>query len=167
MPDSIKVKVLGLKELEDKLVRTIPAKAQTKVLRRALRIASRPMLNSARSKARRGKSNSLAIAMSVWNVRQGQRRRTAASIEVGPRRNNKRALVAYYNFYKGKTPTPQQLINGIRHGHLVEWGTKGTPAHPFMRPAMDAHGQEVIRNFGRILGREIEKEAAKGVAKKR
>ncbi len=163
MADKIKVKVLGLRELERKLTQQIPKKAQAKVVNRALRKAAKPMVQTARLRARRGKSNALSIAMSIWQVKKRTKLRNFGSVEFGPRRNNKRAIAAYWDFYAARTPTASDIINGIRHGHLVEWGTKTTPAHPFMRPALDAHGRQTIADFGKILGREIEKEAARGV----
>lgn len=165
MADAIKVKVDGLKQIEDKLLRLIPKKAQQKVLRRGLRKAGNPMLQHLRAGARRGKSNSLSIAMRVWNVKKGQTRITAASVEMGPKRSDKRAIAAYWSFYTGQTPTPAQFLNGIRHGHLVEWGTKHSPAKPFMRPGFDANARTLIARFQKIMGKEIELEAAKGVTR--
>jgi len=48
-----------------------------------------------------------------------------------------------------------------RRAHLTEYGTKHAKAQPFMRPALDAKGPEAIKKAGEIMGRAVEREAAK------
>ena len=42
------------------------------------------------------------------------------------------------------------------YGRLVEMGTRYAAAHPFMRPAMDAKGNDAISAFQRTLGGGID-----------
>jgi len=161
----VDVQVRGLKELTETLTRVLPAKVQQKAVATALRKAAGPMVRAARASYKaNARSGSLAAAMAIWRNRKGERRRgstTFASVELGPRRSNKRALVKYYSYYRGK-PTPAQLRLGIRHGHLIEFGTKrGTPAYRILTRAFDAHGRKAIDAFGAELGKAIEKEAAR------
>lgn len=48
-----------------------------------------------------------------------------------------------------------------RRAHLTEFGTSKASARPFMRPAFAAKTAEALRRIGRVLGRGIEREAAK------
>lgn len=41
-------------------------------------------------------------------------------------------------------------------GRFQEFGTRRHPAHPFLRPALDAKGQEAIRIVGESVGRKLD-----------
>lgn len=45
------------------------------------------------------------------------------------------------------------------YGHMVEFGTSHSAAHPFMRPALDNSREEVRRAMGHSLWAEIKKAA--------
>ena len=159
------VTVTGLKELEKKLLRDVPAKAQGRVMARALKRSARPLVRVAKSLAYRGDSSgALSLAITQWTERKSLtlKRGYFVTVYAGPKRNNKRVLARYYKFYK-RRPTSAQISGGVRHGHLVEFGARGLPKHPFMAPALSSQGKAVIGRFGKILGEEIEKEAKKGV----
>ena len=164
---SLTVKVSGLREVNDFLTRELPAKVAATAIAQALRMAAKPIRDAARSNAvALGGSGALALAISAWrtkkNVKVGTD--TAASVEVGPRRGNKAALARYYAFY-GKKPTPKMLQGGIRHGHLVEWGTKRTAPRRFMQRAFDAQAQNGVAIFEREIGAVVEKAALNYAAK--
>ena len=40
------------------------------------------------------------------------------------------------------------VVAGSPHAHLVEYGHKNAPAHPFLRPALDKNIAEAKRLFG-------------------
>lgn len=161
----VDIKVEGLQHLQDLLTTQLPAKAQTKVMVRALKKAGRPMVTTVRG-AYRGLSGSgaLAQATTMWQRKKGTLgRNTFASVEIGPKRGNKSALAKYYSHYR-KRATPKSLIAGIRHGHLVEFGFthrggKAVAGKNILGAAMDKHGRSAITEFGAILGAEIEREA--------
>jgi HK97 gp10 family phage protein len=48
---------------------------------------------------------------------------------------------------------------------FAEWGTARQPARPFMRPAWDVHGQEILRGLGAAVWVRLAA-AAKRLAKK-
>lgn len=156
------VRVEGLEHV-NRALRQLSIQAQQRALARALSQAARPIRDAARSNAQKiAGSGALAMAVSTWRNRKGERARgtnTFASVEVGPRRSNKRALAAYYSFYKGRTPSPRQLQLGIRHGHLVEFGTKRTPARRWLTAAFDSQGTQAIERFRQVVGPAIEREA--------
>lgn len=159
----VTVEITGLRELRETLTRSLPAKVQRKAVASALRNAAQPMVKAAKASYRAlGGSGSLAVATGVWRNRKAERKGSAltfASIEVGPRRSNRRALATYYAHYRGRTPTPHQLSLGIRHGHLVEWGTTHSAARRIMTRVFDTHARAAVERFGGELARAIEKEA--------
>lgn len=53
----------------------------------------------------------------------------------------------------------------VFYGKFLEFGTVKMPAKPFMKPEFDAHAQEVLANFGKELGEEIEKVARRAKVK--
>ena len=163
----VDVKVEGLQHLQKLLTEALPAKAQTKVMARALKRAARPMVDSARAGYRAiGGSGALAQATSAWQRKRGALRGdTVASVEVGPRRSNRAALAKYYAHYR-KRANSRTLMAGIRHGHLVEWGFQhpggaAIPGKGILGAAYDRHAQAAVSGFGAIMGEEIEKEAAR------
>ncbi len=169
MAIDISVKVLGLREVTKTLTKKLPPKARGKVVARAMRIAARAMVRTAKSAASRGKSGSLTASTSIWQDKKRSKgdRGTFVRLHLGPRRSNKAAILKYWTFYTGRTARPEDIASGIRHGHLVEFGvpSKGIPARPFLRPAFDRHGREFIKSFGKIMALEINKEATKQARK--
>jgi HK97 gp10 family phage protein len=159
----INIEVLGLKHLEDVLLRQIPAEARQGVMVGALKEAAKPIVAAAKQgySALDG-SGSLAIATSTWRSRRAERHGNHfASVEVGPRRSNRKALAAYYVYY-GRKLTPRALNNGIRHAHLVEWGTaRGMRAHRVMTRAFDSQAPAAVKSFTSILGKRIERATAR------
>jgi HK97 gp10 family phage protein len=154
------IRVDGLREVQKLLVEQLPARARTRVLARALRAGAVPMRDAARiNAAGLGGSGALAKSMGIW-TRKRSGRDTAASVEIGPRRSSKAALARYFSYY-GKKPTPKQMAAGLRHGHLVEWGTRRTPPRRFMQRAFDAHAERAVEIFRRDIGGFIEREAIK------
>jgi hypothetical protein len=156
---SLTVKVLGLKDVEQFLARELPGKMGARTIARGLRLAAKPMRDAARANAAGlGGSGALALATTVWSARPTKGGNTVASVEIGPRRNSKAALVRYYAYY-GKKPTPRMLRNGIRHGHLVEWGAKRTAPRRFMQRAFDATVHDSVAIFQRDIGALAERTA--------
>jgi len=47
------------------------------------------------------------------------------------------------------------------YGRIVEFGTSGRAAHPYMRPAYDRKGHETIRAVEKYMLKRIDKELAK------
>lgn len=157
----MQVRVDGLRDVERLLTEQLPERVRATVIARALREAAKPMLAAAKANAASlGGSGALALSMGIRRQRKGVRGNTVASVYIGPIRGNKAALARYFAYY-GKRPTPKQLRSGIRHGHLVEWGTRRTPARRFMQRAFDAHARDAVRIFGKDIGGFIEREAAK------
>jgi hypothetical protein len=150
--------IKGLENVEQLLGKTgLQAKTKKQVVQRALIKAARPLVNVAASRFRRlGGSNSLATSMKAYRVRKGGSRRTFASVEVGPKRGDKRALAAYFRHY-GKTPTPRRLQLGIRHGHLVEFGSENNEvARRILENTARSQFRNVVNGFNKNIGKEID-----------
>jgi len=169
----VDVEVDGLAHLRDVLVNELPKKAQTRVMVRALKTAGRPMVKQIKSAYRAlGGSGSLAQASTIWQRKKGASNRdTFASVELGPKRSNKKALARYYAYYKKKAST-KALMGGVRHGHLVEFGYthkggKTVAGKGILGAAFDQHGKQAVTEFGRILGTAIEKEAERLAGKQK
>jgi hypothetical protein len=135
------VELKGLEDALRTMERAFPndAKIQQQLLHGAMGGSARKsLLPFAKQLAQRGDSSgSLSEALKV-RVRPKRRRSgVAGGMEITPVRYDKKAIAKYIQHYyaaKGKN-IPLGGIDGIRHGHLVEFGTKHHPAYPFLWPA--------------------------------
>lgn len=133
-----------------------------KANRQAMLRAIQPMVRAAQLNALKiAKSGSLAIAMGARYKRElsratlfGKQVVEAAVVSVGPIRRDSAARAAYTVYYHRS-----RLVTGIRHGHLVEYGTKHSPAMPFLRPAFDSRAAAVVRGYGLELRTAIDRVA--------
>jgi HK97 gp10 family phage protein len=41
---------------------------------------------------------------------------------------------------------------GLTYGHLIEYGTRGRPAQPYLRPAIEAYADEFVRAIAAAVG---------------
>lgn len=158
------VQIQGLQHLERLLTQTLPKTVQQSVVAGALREAARPIVAAAKAGYRGlGGSGSLAQATTAWRNRKAERRGGHfASVEVGPRRGDRKALALYYAYYRSRKGVAVKTLRaGIRHGHLVEWGTKRATGRRIMTKAFDTMGPQAVSQFRRILGERIEKAAAR------
>lgn len=165
--EAVSMNVKGLQELRRTMEEKLPKQVQSNVMAAALKEAGRPMKNAAKANARRGRSGALAQAITFWNEKKKVRDKKGkfARVHLGPKRSLRGAIKKYYAYYGRKNVSIAALKNGIRHGHLVEFGTSKMAARPFLRPAQAAHDKKLIQVFGRILGEKIEKAAEKEAQK--
>jgi HK97 gp10 family phage protein len=145
----IRMELHGAKELEAAL-RELPFRVAKSALRRSLTKASKVMLEAAQANAPTPRLRVRMVASSTLSRRQRAQARTTRATS-GP---------YVVTAYVGEKP--------MRHAHLVELGSgprysrktgayRGVmPAQPYLRPAFDATAQQVIAEFGRVLGQEIE-----------
>jgi hypothetical protein len=166
----VNLRIEGLQAL-DKTLSQLPHNIQRNVIRRALRRAAKPIVTRAKQKyGSIERSGALAESVAAYGSKIPLRKKdgtpTAARIGIGPKRSNKKAIAKYYRHYYKKTATPSQLINGIRHGHLVEFGFSHeggksiTPRH-ILANILQAKGTAAVRLFRTHLGREVDKEVVK------
>jgi len=173
------VKITGLKEAMKAMQAAFPKnpKQQRGLLNSAMRAAAKgTMLSTAKSLALRGDgSGALSESLGI-RVQSRAKMRTkalvAAGIELVPIRDNAKAMALYINHYytaRGKTTPAKVVASGIRHGHLVEFGTVKTSARPFLWPAAQAGSAGYITKFSAVLKKKTEaavRRRAKKAAKK-
>jgi hypothetical protein len=171
MAKEFNMEVKGLKELEDLLVRELPAAMSRGVLLRALHGAAKPVI--ARTKVtgvgvRGGRSGALRLAMGTIATRFGAaahhqlNQKAAAAIAGGPLSGQgSKPLLAwarYKQYYrKGRIAVKRGApIGQIRHGHFVEFGFKpkgGTkvPGTHFLEKAVSLMAPTSARIFRKDL----------------
>lgn len=138
MPGNVTIKLEGLKGVEDALMKVKGATAKNKV-RKVLRQAGEPVARAARG---------------MVSVDEGDLRE---SIDVSPvltrsqRRQHKKGYFADVEVHIG----PSGLVQGITE----EFGTYKQAADPFMRPAWEAHADNVLDDIGAGLWVEVQKKA--------
>ena len=136
-------RIHGLEEAMENLADAFPrdARQQRAVLNSAMRKSAKPtILAEAKQRALSG-DGSGALSESL-GIRAISRRRTmtarrVAGVEIAPIRHNRKAMMMYINHYytaRGRTPPMGIIFSGIRHGHLVEFGTAHSDARPFLWP---------------------------------
>lgn len=152
-----KVRIEGARELEGVLKKLGPRVAK-KVVLGALRSGG----NIIRREAKRlvpVESGELRDSIIVASERQ--RKRTTGNVVIGPRKGvNYGHLVEF-----GTAPHTITVKDAKSLGESGQFGTvvhhPGAVAHPFLRPAFDAKGDEALNKVGEMLGRGVEREALK------
>lgn len=142
---AIEFKIEGLDELESRLER-IGKKVGSKFLRQALSKAATPVVRAAKQKA---PVDSGALRQSIGKSTQKGRGKNVASVAIGPKKGNARAL-ALANSKRSKP------IRGIFYAHIVELGYGRQPPQPFLRPALDETANTSVEIFGNDLKVKIE-----------
>lgn len=168
---NLDIQVDGLKHLEEAL-KAISLQAQRKVMSGALKDSARPMVRAAKSAYRGlGGSGALAQSMGAWQSRKrGRGSQTFVSIEVGPKRSNYAALARYYAYYRKGRGSAKGIRDGIRHGHLVEFGFqhrggRAVGGRRILSGIVQQGGPAAVQEFGRFLGKRIEREAQRQAAR--
>ncbi len=141
-------KIQGAREL-DKVLQKLPRKMGEKALRSALMSASKPMLDEMKRRAP-VRGSGLAKRFRV-GAKKG---RLPGFLRASIRR---RAI-------KSKDRLAVTVLVGafrVFYAQMVEFGTKHSPARPFVRPAFDGNAVGAIGTIGKKLGEQIEKETLK------
>jgi HK97 gp10 family phage protein len=125
----------GGKELE-KVLRSMDAKTSRKFAIKAMRAGAKPIVAAARANAPVN-SGRLRRAISV----KAKPKSEGVGIEIGVKR--------------GKESNDPK---GAWYAHLVEFGTKFMPAHPFLTPAVDSERANFLKEMGVSLWKQIKRE---------
>lgn len=161
------VRIKGLKEAMRAMEKAFPKNADK----------ARSLLNQTMSGAARksilpiAKANALigdgsgalseSLAMRAVGKSRVRRKGAAASVQVTPVRYNPKAIAMYTaHYYAGQKMQIGRLkldrvAEGIRHGHLVEFGTRHHGAFPFLYPALKSGRSGYIKFFAATLERKI------------
>jgi len=175
------VKIEGLDEAMKAMLAAFPAdpKKQRQLVNGAMRAsAARTILPVAKSMSLAGDgSGALSEALGIRNQSRKKlaMKQGAAGVEVVPVRSNRKAMMMYIAHYytgRGINPPAEMITSGIRHGHLVEFGTGPRersgpmPARPFLWPAGSSQAAPYKSRFAGDMKKKIEA-AVKREAKKR
>lgn len=116
MPNSVVFEIRGAKELEQTL-RELGPQISVRLGDKGLKAGARVIVKEAKRLAPR---------------KTGRLRRSITAV-------------------KGLSKTDERVVRiglkppGRRYGHLVEFGTRRAPAHPYLRPALDGKAQEALK----------------------
>lgn len=154
-------KVHGVKSVMKTLRAAFPknAEQQRRLLNQAMSGSARgSILPIAKALALIGDGSgalSESLAPRAVSKSRAMRKGAAASVQITPVRYNKKAMAMYSAFYFGRGTHVTRLAEGIRHGHLVEFGTKHSAAYPFLYPALKSGRAGYINIFAETLEKKI------------
>ena len=146
--------IRGIGELNAKLT-ALGSELAAKALAQAARKAFKPVLDDAKRLVPRD-TGALADSLLLAVVRKNDDT-LAVGIKIGRGRGSKQARIAAAAFGEAQ----DDGLPPARRWHFIELGTSRTPAHPYLRPALDANAAEVIELLKKELRVSIEKALAK------
>lgn len=170
----VDAKVEGLEEAMKAMLAAFPSdeRRQRGILNSSMRSAAKgTILADAKRRADSGDSSgALAESLGIRSTskKKLKTRRVVAGVEVVPVRSNMKAMAMYIQHYytaRGRTAPANMLTSGIRHGHLVEFGSVNNTARPFLWPAAQSGRNAYIGRFSADLTKKTEA-AVKREAKK-
>lgn len=164
--------VEGLKDLDDKLT-ILGTKVADRTIKSAGRYAMKPVLDSAKSNLESSGSVDTGILKdSIALVSRSARFDQPFPIEIGLKIKARVALKGSESAasslgsgsvkIRGLTfrKIGKKLVTGgaARRWHFIEFGvpSRGIPARPFLRPAMDQNSQTVLTRFKERLKRSVD-----------
>lgn len=180
------VDMKGLKDSIKALRAAFPEdqKERRRILNRAIGSSARKHLLPIAKQMAKTSDGSGALSESLgvramsrrWNrehgrVRAGDKRMREAGMVIVPVRGNRKALAMYIDHYytkRGKNPPASILLSGIRHGHLIEFGSLNNEARPFLWPATSntpAYTNQFAQDIKKYIKMAVEKARRKGTAK--
>lgn len=144
--------VFGLREVEQLMLKELPAAVARRVTLNAIRSSAKPMKEAAQVKVVK-KSHALMQSINTKTTPQ-RMSKTFASMTLSPISGNAAAWARYMVYYR--RPVDIDKVGRIRHGHLVEFGFrhvsgKFVKARPFLRPAFDQEYQTFVSIFKKRL----------------
>jgi hypothetical protein len=159
------VKIDGLEEAMRAMKAAFPAdpKKQRQILNGAMSGSARKsMVPIAKQLALAGDGSgalSEAIAVRNMNARTLRKVRSVAGVQITPVRANRKAMMMYIAHYytsRGRVPHANMINSGIRHGHLVEFGSVHNQPQPFLLPAASAGKGAYVRGFSAEMSKKTE-----------
>ena len=118
------------------------------------------------------RSGALSESLKVRAIAKGRLRfmpaRADAGVEMVPVRHNHKAVAKYAMYYyvqKGKAPPDRIFASGIRHGHLVEYGSVNNDPAPYLYPAATGGRPGFERDFSTILWKKTKARVQRTVRK--
>jgi HK97 gp10 family phage protein len=156
------VKVEGLRELREALVRKIPAEMQGKVLQSALTAGARPIVNEAKTRVPR-RTGRLAKAIYSRRNREGSngvREERVITVRQGGRRDRDGYYWRWIEFGRGVVQIARGVLGTPGKGFFGR-EVKAVPARPFLRPAFENRKTDALEAIRVRLAKGIAKAAEK------
>lgn len=170
MADSVTFKIEGMKEFDD-LVKEMQAdfgeKDQKKILNKAVRKSMASVLNAA--KVRSPVDTGALQASLRLEVRKPSRKDKRSKyvedtdIVIGNVTTAPGRVLAKKKFMNVKSGKIQQGIESDGRAIASEFGTANMPANPFLRPAMESQGGNVVNSLADSLKAVLTKYRSKKV----
>lgn len=120
-----------------------------------------------------GGSGALADSIGIRTMPRGQlvSSRKVAGVYIAPLRHKPSAIRRYIGHYYATSAPNTVVVNGIRYGHLVEFGHVArdgshVAAKPFMGPAIDSQFNAYRGRFASDLGKKVEAAVKRKARKK-
>lgn len=148
------MEILGGRELEAALIALGQDRLIKSTLRRALVQASKPAVATAQRLAEGVTDTGRMQSKIAVSTTLARRQRRGGLYKFNPN-------TAYVWIGAGSRGPGvlQEFGTGPRYQKKTGRFTGATPAHPFLRPAWEQHKEQILRDFGRMLGEQIEKSA--------
>lgn len=167
MADEIRVE--GLEELRDVLLKRLPENLQGKALQKALALAAKPIVATAKSLAP-VKSGRLKRAIYSFRDRQSTKTREGRLISVkrGKRFQKSDRDAYYWPFIEfGRAVVKAQRGKSLGNEKAGFFGrtVSAVPPKPFMRPAFESNKAKALEIVRTELAGQIDKVAKQAVAK--
>jgi hypothetical protein len=157
--------VQGLEQAMKAMLAAFPKdeRRQRGILNASMRSASKDtILADAKQRALRGDGSgalSESLGIRATSKRKLKTRMAVAGVEIVPVRTNMKAMALYIQHYytaQGRTAPAKMLTSGIRHGHLLEFGSVNNPAYPFLWPAAQSEYSAYTNRFAADLTKKTE-----------
>jgi len=139
---SAAVQLHGMKQLAKSISR-LPMELQRAAETVALRNGGKIILKSAKAHAKSSEDTGLLIKSLGVTVRKGKsgKERGIYTARIGPRTGFGKTIGVRKSGKDAGKPIRQ---DPVKYAHLVERGTSQSGAKPFIRPAVDAAGSDVV-----------------------
>jgi hypothetical protein len=159
------VRVVGLEDAMKAMTDAFPnnPREQRGILNSAMRrSAAQTILLEAKQRALQGDgSGALSESLGIRNksLRKIKTSRSVAGVEIAPIRTNRRAMAMYIDHYysrAGRVAPAFMVLSGIRHGHLIEFGTVYSAARPFLWPAAEGQLSPYMQRVAAEMRKQID-----------
>jgi HK97 gp10 family phage protein len=169
MSFKVKGEVKGLQQVVATLEK-IKRGARNRILKRAMMLASKPILDAAKDKApkefgllKRSIKRKVIVDKKTGTVRVliGPAKGYGKVVKLKPDQVFREVSGATRKVTKPTAEQREQKRDPVHYAHLVELGTVKRQAKPFLRPALDDNAAKFVRIMADVVREEIEKLARK------
>lgn len=159
------MKLEGLKELEDKLLKDLPAATQKKVMRSALMFALTPIQKAAKAKVPQDSGEVKKAIRKKSLLTRANKFKAEAGIHMATKRKATGWKWHFIEFgtvaHKIKAKKKKKVLSGDGVIYGKETVVPSISAQPFLRPAFAEKSREALSRFKKQMLKRILKETEK------